>query len=673
MFIDKLGLQKNSLLRVSEPPYQDILPTNASLDWFIKSPEFRAWKDKESLALLWHHGGPGQGKTVIMSYLWEHRPQYFGYSSDFAVIFLSTEYNSSDYSLVASLVFQLMRHSDRTRAAFSKSNPFRDLMSGGDMNKLMWQLLEKMITEVSTRETIFLIDGIDVLKPDMRSSFLASPRCLEKQAQSHVTFRVLISSRPYPELQEFLSHYERIERGKERNGMNFDARTVKCLLTTKTECLRTLFFREWNAQETRIENTYGGSWLSSNDEYQRWKTNPGSDLLWIEGKPGSGKSTLSKQIFRELNTEHEIYNPETSLGETRETLHDNGLRNASNRSSICASFYYSFRGGITETSHELMLRSIIYQIWSQNESLFLVLRDLYRELRKNNSNLEKDPMWRYDDLKSALQTLHQIDIPLSTFIIVDGLDESDYKKRRDLLQFLRRLSATTSNCTVKILVASRPETEINAHLMGAGNILLQDENIEDIRKTVDRGINGLACLCSRRELGEGQSHPSQYLSPNDFSGIKDYIIDNSQGVFLWVSLVLKDLERHVRKGAFSMKSLEKRARKLPKDLGGTNGFYRTIVDSLIRRHEEHEDQDEEEREQRLIQGLKILTWVTFPKRPISISELEDVLATPTKLDDVVLQDYDFDSYKPRQLERGILSYCGTLVEVRTPYLFSNKI
>jgi hypothetical protein len=66
-----------------------------------------------------------------------------------------------------------------------------------------------------------------------------------------------------------------------------------------------------------------------------------------------------------------------------------------------------------------MLRSIVYQIWGKNSRLFPLLRDRYRGLKRTGSS------WKYDDLKSALQLLHQIDFDLKVIIAVDGMDEFD--------------------------------------------------------------------------------------------------------------------------------------------------------------------------------------------------------------------------------------------------------
>ena len=72
-----------------------------------------------------------------------------------------------------------------------------------------------------------------------------------------------------------------------------------------------------------------------------------SQLLYIQGKPGSGKSTLTK-YFK-----------------------DNLLKLEPNaRSAIVATFFYSYREGELQKSHYNMLRSILYDILQQNEAFF---------------------------------------------------------------------------------------------------------------------------------------------------------------------------------------------------------------------------------------------------------------------------------------------------------------
>lgn len=375
--------------------------------------------------------------------------------------------------------------------------------------------------------------------------------------------------------------------------------------------------------------------------------------MWLEGKPGSGKSTLLKRITRNIRDTHGIspkdYSPDRQVGAHK------GYRGSyySDQNTIVAEFYYSFRGGTTETSHELMLRSLVYQIWSQNSRLFPVLQKRYRRLAKENENMAtgKNSFWRYEELKYALQSLHDIDFPVKIYIIVDGMDESDNEKREDVLRFLPALAARSSQCIVKVLVASRPETTINLHLMQGRHIVLQQFNTKDIQIAINDGIDYLKSFSRDNDS-----------SSDGFLDIAEYILENSEGVFLWVSLVLRDLERTIRKGAYTLDRLLRQVRTLPKDLGGPKGFYRLMVESMIRCQENDASQHDEEKEEDIKTSRRILNWVTFSRFPISIRELEGVLATPAECD-IEPSNYSFEQHKPLDLERGIMSYCGGLVEV----------
>lgn len=157
---------------------------------------------------------------------------------------------------------------------------------------------------------------------------------------------------------------------------------------TVTECLKTLEFQEWNAREIGIQDVdAAGKRIFYHPKYRSWVQCDQPSVLWLEGKPGSGKSTLVKFMVKALEKD-------TSLGQAKQRDLLQGrdpllnsprkggwvFNNPSDKSAIISRFYYSFRGGNTQTSHELMLRSIVYQIWSDNSGLFSLIRDRYRKL-----------------------------------------------------------------------------------------------------------------------------------------------------------------------------------------------------------------------------------------------------------------------------------------------------
>ncbi len=135
--------------------------------------------------------------------------------------------------------------------------------------------------------------------------------------------------------------------------------------------------------------------------------------MYIQGKPGSGKSTLTK-YFKDDFLNHE--------------------RNAI--SAIVADFFYSNREGELQTSHYNMLRSILYDILDQEESF---LYHFQREHRKYSALLKEAAHsdlvgWHYASLKKVLSSLKDHPRAERLYLIIDALDESDDEDRRSILQ-----------------------------------------------------------------------------------------------------------------------------------------------------------------------------------------------------------------------------------------------
>ena len=386
-------------------------------------------------------------------------------------------------------------------------------------------------------------------------------------------------------------------------------------------------------------------------------------MLWLEGKPGSGKSTLAKFMVKELEKVPSLRQArQRSPSQERNPSHNSPhkgneewiFNNPTDKSDIVARFYYSFRGGNMQTSHELMLRSIVYQIWSKNSRLFSLIRDRYQKLKGEVSEAsEQKSLWGYNDLKWVLESLCRADFDLRVFIIVDGMDESNDNKRVDILQFLLGLAPPDlkSSCIVKVFIASRPGNDINSRLrLVPHHIKLQEVNEEDIRVVVEGWV--------KRMVSEGECEEETLL------GVKDYIMKYSDGVFMWVTLVLRDLEQYIDNGGYTILTLDTRLRSFPKELGGKNGFYRTMVDSLVDKYKDDPEQQD--------LGRRILAWVAFAERPMSVTELRDALATPPKLDGTDLSTYVLEYHRPHQLNKAILSYCGGLAEVNIAVLLSTS-
>jgi ABC-type lipoprotein export system ATPase subunit len=130
----------------------------------------------------------------------------------------------------------------------------------------------------------------------------------------------------------------------------------------------------------------------------------GTGVYWIQGKPGSGKSTLMKFLHDDRRTSD-------ILSQWRQ-----GLDHTS------AWFFFNERGSYIEKSFEGLFRSVAQQLMSTNEWLAELVLDVYLDRVKHSSKLKQ--AWNIQDLEYALsQILSQKQQNLEILLFLDALDE----------------------------------------------------------------------------------------------------------------------------------------------------------------------------------------------------------------------------------------------------------
>jgi hypothetical protein len=203
--------------------------TTEFLEWFSKSIEYETWSGTGHSASLWLHGGPADGKTVAATYVLESLPNQYPYDKPWDVASIFCTDKDSEIGLVASLAYQLLGRNERAQAAQEtkqfkdlkkklKPDPDKETFEDSSLVKIWWQLLQLSIMTMPRYEIAIIIDGIDKIGNDASSSFLKQFVLLQKRIQSKIMMRVLISSRPFSDIRQALTHYPSIEKGKERRG-----------------------------------------------------------------------------------------------------------------------------------------------------------------------------------------------------------------------------------------------------------------------------------------------------------------------------------------------------------------------------------------------------------------------------------------------------------------------
>ncbi|XXH02585.1 hypothetical protein Hte_008963 [Hypoxylon texense] len=279
---------------------------------------------------------------------------------------------------------------------------------------------------------------------------------------------------------------------------------------------------EWIFEDPRIGSDGSPLW----SDFSQWLSDTSNEIYWIAGKPGAGKSTLVKYI---------------ALNKWLKVLLDDW---AGPSSVAYLATYYSWNTGSSlQKSHEGLLRTILYQCISQRPELLVpaVFPSHWALLQLSESFLGLQE-WNKNELVTGFRTLLSLagrklsdEIqPFKLAIIIDGLDEFETEDHESLIALLKEASTYPD---VKVCTSSRP-WNVFRDAFGQ-NPMLQLENLtrQDIKDYI---------------LGQFQSSlgfkERSLLQPFEAEKLLDDIADRAQGVFLWVSVVVRDLLARFQEG-----------------------------------------------------------------------------------------------------------------------------
>ncbi|KAH8986714.1 hypothetical protein EDB92DRAFT_1230987 [Lactarius akahatsu] len=139
---------------------------------------------------------------------------------------------------------------------------------------------------------------------------------------------------------------------------------------------------------------HGGTaeWFSQGSIFRGWKST--GSLLWIYGKPGSGKSVLCSTIIQNIAT----------------------LRHDEAESALMAFFYFDFRD-LDKQLRRNLLPSLLIQLSTQSRPCCDILSRLYSAYDNGAQKPSDSVMIRY------LKDMLTIPIPRPVYMILDALDE----------------------------------------------------------------------------------------------------------------------------------------------------------------------------------------------------------------------------------------------------------
>jgi hypothetical protein len=331
------------------------------------------------------------------------------------------------------------------------------------------------------------------------------------------------------------------------------------------KCLKDFRLTDPRYHKQHIEHIKGGlledsyRWIVDNHDFQTWRNDERSQLLWIKGNPGKGKTMLLCGIINEL-------------------------KKGMIKTALLSYFFYEATDSRINNA-TAMLRGLMYMLICQRPSLISHIRKRYDHAGK--ALFEDSTAWfALSEMFTEILQDHNLN---DTYLIVDALDECVAADLPKLLDFIVKNSSLPSR--VKWLVSSRnwPPVEMQLEKAGTKVSLCLELNTESVSAAVSIYIrHKVHQLVLDRKF--------DYETRN---AILNHLFLNADNTFLWVALVCQHLTN------------------TPKGLIRTNlKSFPPGLDSIYQRMM---TQVSESRESKLCK--RILALIATVYEPINLSEL----------------------------------------------------
>ena len=287
--------------------------------------------------------------------------------------------------------------------------------------------------------------------------------------------------------------------------------------------LDSLKFERIDSRYSSIEEAHVKTceWLLETPEYRNWldrdKFVQHHGFLWINGKPGAGKSTLMKFAFTCANNKAANY-------------------------TATVSFFFNARGGELEKSTVGMYRSLLHQLLIRMPDLQKLLDnpDLCPQSR---SGL---PTWDIQTLRHLFSDATAKLGQRQLICFIDALDECNELQVEDMVDNFEDLGqcAVATGTQLYICFSSRPYPSIRVQY--GWELILEHQigHAHDLKRYVR----------SKLRIEEGEFADK----------VRTKILQKAGGIFMWVVLVVDILNKEFKRGRIF--AVEKRLQEIPSKL-----------------------------------------------------------------------------------------------------------
>ncbi|KAK1756507.1 ankyrin repeat-containing domain protein [Echria macrotheca] len=302
-------------------------------------------------------------------------------------------------------------------------------------------------------------------------------------------------------------------------------------------------------------------WILTQEEYIRWDSAEGLQVLWLVGTAGIGKTVLSCFLVSHLQKDSARLPSKITIYHLCDYKDDGSPRNTA--------------VGI--------LRCVLYQLLEKQPDAFSWISSNHRHHHERQSLIsDLDGVWNM-----LVGSLGKCGDDVRIRVVIDALDECDGASRVDLVGLLTSLPPSTN---LKFIITTRPDDNIEAAaVQTAGHRVLR---VDSAKIKTDLGVFIKQSVSELRL--KRPSFPDGLLQ-----SIKSKVESQADGTFLWVALIFKDFLT-----AATAKAALKKLDSLPSDLPG---IYKRILDGI--------DDDVAE------DAAFLLRWMVVARRSMSVTEL----------------------------------------------------
>lgn len=328
------------------------------------------------------------------------------------------------------------------------------------------------------------------------------------------------------------------------------------------------------------EKQHEGScqWLTSDEAFQEWvdgldvreqqhiddplamPSNPNYRVLWLTGRPGTGKSVAAGHVVRYLKS-----------------------------CNLDCNFYFFRHDDTSGSTISALLHSLAFQMAESSDEVRQAIVSMIEDGAGISPNNDHHMLW--NELFAG--RIFKLESLKPQFWVIDAVDECPGNEMPALVAMLSELDPTVP---LRVFMTSRPGGQLET--------LLRQTNLPFAE--LSTGREG-----SLRDIERFlQAKCPQIQDPESHQSFLSDLLVQSNGIFLWVSLMVERLE-----DIYSVEDVREVLREVPSEM---DELYSRITESILA----SPDRDV---------ARCLLKWVVCSPRPLAIGELTEAVKLETSV------------------------------------------